>query len=104
VGVQVAEDPAGAVGVEHGGQGADRARRAVDRDRHLAGRAAGDGQVLAGGGRVGEVPVLRRVDGLAPVGDGQVEQVRRVGGGLDERLRGGLEDRVSWVVILSSAR
>jgi len=41
--------------------------------------------------RLGDFAALDVVDGLAALGGGQLEQVRRVGGGFDERLSGGLE-------------
>jgi hypothetical protein len=89
--VGVTEHPAGSVDVEDHGQGAVGVERADDASRNRAGRTALDGDPLLVDVRLGDFAALDVVDGLAALGGGQLEQVRRVGGGFDERLSGGLE-------------
>ena len=91
MGVRVAENPAGAVNVEHDRQRTGGALGAHDADGDVAVRAARDrvvGDVDLG---LVDVAGLDLVDDLAALDSAEVEQVGRVGGGVSERLGGRLE-------------
>ena len=90
---RVAEHPAGTVQIDDHRQRPRRPAWLDDPDGHLARRAALDVHPLLVDLRLRDLAGLHLVDCLAALGDRDLEQERRVGGRLGERLRRRLEHR-----------